>query len=105
MGRRSVAKLERNLDHVDAYFGSMLASKLTSDRIVEYRKSRAKQGTRQPTIDHEMRSLKTAVRFAFAHGKLRRLPVFTLRTIRTVEMKANSAANNSRRCSRSCPTI
>lgn len=76
VGRRSTRKLERQLDRVDKFFGdSFRVDTLTADRISDYRTHRLKEGTKQPTLDHEMRSLKTALRLALREGKIRRMPV------------------------------
>src|ERR1700687_2326352 len=75
LGRRSVKKLERNLDHVDKFFGDTFrADTLTAERLAEYRTHRRNEGTREPTLAHEMRSLKTALRLAIRDGKIRRMP-------------------------------
>lgn len=79
MGRRSTSKLERNLDHVDAFFGDAFrADSLTADRVADYCKARAQEGTNQPTISHELRSLKTALHLALRHDKIRRMPVIQI---------------------------
>src|ERR1700687_3533383 len=47
LGRRSVKKLERNLDHVDTFFGDTFrADTLTAERLAEYRTHRRNEGTR-----------------------------------------------------------
>jgi len=78
-GRRSVKKVERQLDRIDKFFGDTFrVDTLTADRISEYRAHRLKEGTKQPTLDHEMRSLKTALRLALREGKIRRMPVIQI---------------------------
>src|SRR5277367_6139516 len=78
MGRRSTRKVERNLDHVDKFFGeSFRVDTLTADRIAQYREARLKE-IRLPTLVHELRSLKTALRLALRDGKIRRMPVIQI---------------------------
>lgn len=78
-GRRSIKKVERQLDRIDKFFGDTFrVDTLTADRISEYRAHRLKEGTNQPTLDHEMRSLKTALRLALREGKIRRMPVIQI---------------------------
>jgi integrase len=79
MGRRSTRKVERNLDNVDRFFGETFrADTLTAERIVDYRKHRLAEGTHEPTLAHELRSLKTALRLALREGKIRRMPVIQI---------------------------
>jgi integrase len=74
-GRRSIKKVERQLTTIDKFFGDTFrVDTLTADSISEYRAHRLKEGTKQPTLDHEMRSLKTALRLALREGKIRRMP-------------------------------
>ena len=77
-GRRSVRKVERNLDHIDKFFGETYrADALTAEQIAHYREARLKQ-VRLPTLAHELRSLKTALRLALREGKIRRMPVIQI---------------------------
>jgi integrase len=79
MGRRSTRKVERNLDHVDKFFGdSFRADALTAERVAAYKTHRLKEGTHEPTLAHELRSLKTALRLALRDGKIRRMPVIQI---------------------------
>jgi hypothetical protein len=69
MGRRSVRKVERNLDHIDKFFGETFrADALTADQIAHYREARLKE-VRLPTLAHELRSLKTALTLGTARGQ------------------------------------
>ena len=78
MGRRSVRKVERNLDHIDKFFGETYrADALTAEQIARYREARLKE-VRLPTLAHELRSLKTALRLALSQGKIRRMPVIQI---------------------------
>jgi integrase len=75
-GRRSIKKVERQLDRIDKFFGDTFrVDTLSADSISEYRAHRLNEKTKQPTLDHEMRSLKTALRLALREGKIRRMPV------------------------------
>jgi integrase len=79
MGRRSTRKVERNLDNVDKFFGETFrADTLTAERLADYRAQRLKEGIKVPTITHEFRSLKTALRLALRDGKIRRMPVIQI---------------------------
>lgn len=79
MGRRSTRKVERNLDNVDRFFGGTFrADSLTAERLANYRAHRVKEGVQPPTLAHEMRSLKTALRLALRDGKIRRMPVIQI---------------------------
>lgn len=77
--RRSTRKVERNLDNVDKFFGETFrADTLTAERLADYRAHRLKEGTKAPTLTHELRSLKTALRLALRDGKIRRMPVIQI---------------------------
>lgn len=79
MGRRSTRKVERNFDNLDKFFGdSFRADALTAERLADYRTHRLKEGTKTPTLTHELRSLKTALRLALREGKIRRMPVIQI---------------------------
>jgi integrase len=76
MGRRGVKKL---LDNVDKLFGDAFrADTLTAVQLADYRTHRLKEGIHPPTLAHEMRSLKTALRLALREGKIRRMPVIQI---------------------------
>lgn len=78
-GRRSTRKVERNLARVDKFFGdSFRADTLTGDRIAEYLAHRTKEGASVHTLNHELRSLKTALRLGIREGKLRRMPIIQI---------------------------
>jgi integrase len=75
LGRRSTKKLERNLDHVDRFFGDTFrADTLTAERVADYRTHRRNEKAKEPTLSHELRSLKTALRLALREGKIRPVP-------------------------------
>lgn len=75
LGRRSTKKLERNLDHVDKFFGDgFRADTLTAEHLANYRTHRRSEGAKEPTLSHELRSLKTALRLARREGRIRRMP-------------------------------
>jgi integrase len=77
-GRRSVKKVERNLNRIDEFFGEgFRVDTLTADRITAYKTARLKE-VNGPTVEHEMRSLKTALRLAIREGKIRRMPVIQI---------------------------
>jgi integrase len=77
--RRSIKKVERNLGHVDKFFGeSFRADMLTAERVSDYRTHRLKEKAHLPTLEHELRSLKTALRLALREGKIRRMPVIQI---------------------------
>ena len=77
--RKSVRKVERNLDHVDKFFGDTFrADTLTAERIADYRKHRLAEETHEPTLAHELRSLKTALKLALRESKIRRMPVIQI---------------------------
>ena len=79
--RRSIKKVERNLDNVDKFFGdNFRADTLTAERLADYRAHRLKEGTKTPTLLHELRSLKTALRLALRDGKIRRIPIIQIET-------------------------
>ena len=70
--RRSIRKVERNLDNIDKFFGDTFrADTFTAERLADYRAHRLKEGMQAPTIAHEMRSLKTALRLALRDGHFR----------------------------------
>jgi integrase len=78
MGRRSIRKVERNLNHIDKFFGETYrADALTAEQIARYREARLKE-VRLPTLAHELRSLKTALRLALREGKIRRMPAIQI---------------------------
>jgi integrase len=78
MGRRSVRKVQRNLDHIDKFFGpTYRADALTAEQIAHYREARLKEVSLW-TLAHELRSLKTALRLALSQGKIRRMPVIQI---------------------------
>jgi integrase len=79
MGRKSIRKVERNLDMVDKYFGETFrADTLTAERLADYRTHRRAEKAGEPTLAHELRSLKTALRLAMRDGKIRRMPVIQI---------------------------
>jgi integrase len=79
--RRSINKVERNLDNIDKFFSDTFrADSLTAERLADYRAHRLKEGAQPPTIAHEMRSIKTALRLAIRDGKIRRMPVIQIPT-------------------------
>ena len=100
-GRRSTRKVERNLTHVDKFFGdSFRADTLTGDRVTEYLTHRTKEGASVLTLNHELRSLKTALRLGIRDGKLRRMPDNPgFRRTRIAKTKASLPASNSQHCS------
>ena len=79
MGRRSIRKVERNLDNVDKFFGETFrADALAAERVADYKTHRLKEGKHEPTVAHELRSLKTALKLALREGKIRRIPVIQI---------------------------
>lgn len=78
-GRRSTRKVKGLLDRVDKFFGeNFRVDTLTSDRVAEYRTYRLREGAKAPTVDHELRALKTALRLAMCEGKIRRIPTIQI---------------------------
>lgn len=74
-GRRSVKKVKHLLDRVDAYFGeNYRVDALRTEGINKYRADRLSAGVNAPTVDHELRVLKTALRLSLREGKIRRIP-------------------------------
>src|SRR5262249_53774194 len=78
LGRRSTRKVERNLDQIDKFFGeNFRVDTLTGEHIARYREAQLKE-IRLPTLTHELRSLKTALRLALRHSKIRRMPMIDI---------------------------
>jgi integrase len=67
------------LDHVDKFFGpTFRADNFTATSLAAYKEHRLKEKAHEPTLAHELRSLKTALRLALRDGKIRRVPVIQI---------------------------
>lgn len=81
-GRRSLARLEISLAHLEAHFGGCRALAITSDRVTAYERERLDAGAARSTVNAELAALRRAFNLAV---KARRLPLSAKPSISTPE--------------------
>lgn len=73
-GRRSAARLEVSLKHLDGAFGGLHAAAITADRVSAYVTMRLDEGAARASVNRELAALKRAFRLAHRAGRVLVLP-------------------------------
>lgn len=71
-GRRSLARLEISLAHLEDHFGNCRALAITADRVTAYECDRLQAGAKRSTVNAELAALRRAFNLAV---KAKRLPL------------------------------
>lgn len=64
-GRKSIAKVRRNVRVLEAYFGEIKASQIDEDMIAQFIVKRQNDGLSNGSVNRELSSLKTILRMAY----------------------------------------
>ncbi len=73
-GRRSAARLEVSLKHLDKAFGGLRAMAITTERVASYITMRLDEGAARASVNREVSALKRAFRLAHRAGRILVVP-------------------------------